>query len=85
MARASASSRRSLDESRATGGRGEPLFPEHEILTVAQAAEYLQLHKVTVYKYIRAGLLPAARLGKVYRIYRRDMAVLLQRLRTQSR
>lgn len=48
-----------------------------EVLTVEQAAAYLQIHKVTVYKYIRAGVLPAARLGKVYRIYRRDLDALL--------
>ncbi len=50
---------------------------EREILTVDQAAAYLQIHKVTVYKYIRAGVLPAAKLGKVYRIYRRDLEALL--------
>ncbi len=50
---------------------------EREILTVDQAAAYLQIHKVTVYKYIRAGVLPAAKLGKVYRIYRRDVEALL--------
>ncbi len=50
---------------------------EREILTVDQAAAYLQLHRVTVYKFIRARLLPAAKLGKVYRIYRRDVEALL--------
>lgn len=50
---------------------------EREILTVEQAAAYLQIHRVTVYKYIRAGLLPAAKLGKVYRIYRRDVDAFL--------
>ena len=59
--------------------------PEPEILTVKQAAAYLQIHKVTVYKYIRAGLLPAAKLGKVYRIYRTDVEALLQSLRAQPR
>lgn len=54
---------------------------EREILTAEQAAEYLQIHKVTVYKYIRAGLLPAVKLGKVYRIYRRDVEALLATLR----
>ncbi len=55
---------------------------EREILTVDQAAAYLQIHKVTVYKYIRAGVLPAAKLGKVYRIYRRDIEALLATLST---
>lgn len=53
---------------------------EREILTVEQAAEYLQIHKVTVYKYIRAGLLPAVKLGKVYRIYRKDVEALFTTL-----
>ncbi len=59
--------------------------PPRDILTVEQAAAYLQIHKVTVYKYIRTGLLPAARLGKVYRIHRRDVEALLQSLRAGPR
>lgn len=55
----------------------DALVREREVLTVEQAARYLQIHKVTVYKYIRAGMLPAARLGKVYRIYRRDLEALM--------
>ncbi|TMI76212.1 MAG: helix-turn-helix domain-containing protein [Bacillati bacterium ANGP1] len=74
---------------RSSVGNGGPpdqgVSPEPELLTVEQAAAYLQMHKVTVYKYIRAGLLPAARLGKVYRIYRKDVEALLQRLRAEKR
>ena len=44
------------------GPPDQGVSPEPELLTVEQAAAYLQMHKVTVYKYIRAGLLPAARL-----------------------
>lgn len=55
-----------------------------ELLTVEQAAEYLQVHKVTVYKYIRVGWLPAAKLGKVYRIFRRDVEALLTKLTLQT-
>lgn len=58
---------------------------EREILTVEQAADYLQIHKVTVYKYIRTGLLPAAKLGKVYRIFRRDVEALLASLQTNGK
>ncbi len=46
---------------------------DREVLTVEQAAEYLQMHKGTVYRYIREGLLPAVRLGKVYRLLRQDL------------
>jgi len=58
-------------EDRAKTSRG-PLV-DHEILTVEQAAEYLQVHKMTVYRYIREGMLPAAKLGKMYRLFRRDV------------
>jgi excisionase family DNA binding protein len=46
-------------------------------MTVEQAAEYLQVHRLTVYRYIRQGLLPAAKLGKVYRLFRRDVEAFL--------
>ena len=38
---------------------------DREILTVEQAADFLQVHKITVYRYIREGLLPAVKLGKM--------------------
>lgn len=62
-----------------------PRIVDREILTVEQAAGYLQVHKVTIYKYIRAGLLPAAKLGKVYRIYRRDLEALLTERKAATR
>jgi len=54
-------------------------------MTVDQAAGYLQIHKVTVYKFIRSGILPAAKLGKVYRIYRRDVEALLKALMSSAK
>jgi excisionase family DNA binding protein len=48
-------------------------------MTVEQVADYLQLNKLTVYKYIRDGRLPAARLGKAYRIRLADVDVFLER------
>lgn len=67
-----------------TEDRGAGL-PDREILTVEQAAAYLRVHKVTVYKYIRAGLLPAAKLGKVYRIRRHDVEALLAASKASTR
>lgn len=40
------------------------------LVTVEQAAEELNLHPKTVLRYIRDGRLPAARVGKSYRIAR---------------
>ena len=42
-------------------------------MTVAQVAAYLQLNRLTVYRYVREGRIPAARIGKVYRIFREDV------------
>lgn len=58
----------------------EPLL-DQEILTVEQAAEYLQVHKITLYRYIREGLLPAVKLGKMYRLFRRDIEAFLDAMR----
>ena len=54
---------------------------EREILTVEQAADYLQVHKITVYRYIREGLLPAVKLGKMYRLFSRDVETFLDAMR----
>jgi excisionase family DNA binding protein len=56
---------------------------DHEILTVEQAAEYLQVHKMTVYRYIREGMLPAAKLGKMYRLFRRDVEAFVAAMKHQ--
>lgn len=54
---------------------------DREILTVEQAADFLQVHKITVYRYIREGLLPAVKLGKLYRLFSRDVEAFLQQMR----
>ncbi|WP_138417964.1 helix-turn-helix domain-containing protein [Sinomonas gamaensis] len=41
---------------------------EDDLLTVAEVAERLRVTAKTVYSYIRAGRLPAARLGRNYRV-----------------
>lgn len=52
--------------------------PYPEIMTVEQVAAYLQLSKMTIYKYIREGKLPAAKIGKSYRIRRSDVEAFLE-------
>ena len=44
-----------------------------DVMTVDQVAAYLQLNRLTVYRYVREGRIPAARIGKVYRILRADV------------
>jgi excisionase family DNA binding protein len=48
-----------------------------DIMTPEQAADYLQVNRETVYRYIKQGKLVASRLGRSYRIPRRNLDVLL--------
>jgi len=41
---------------------------QQEWLTVAQSAEILQLNPMTILRWIKAGKLPASKIGKSYRI-----------------
>jgi excisionase family DNA binding protein len=60
----------------------QPVTTSPEIMTPEQAAEYLQVSRETVYRYIRQGKLMAARLGRSYRISRRQLDLLLWESRT---
>ena len=57
-------------------------FPE--IMTPEQAAEYLQVSRETVYRYIRQGKLVASRLGRSYRVPKRNLDLLLWESRTRQ-
>lgn len=56
----------------------------HAIMTPEQAADYLQVNRETVYRYIRDGRLLASRIGRGYRIPRRSVEQLLWSNRTRS-
>ena len=46
---------------------GKSAFDLPEIMTVEQAANYLQLHKQVLYRHIRRGAVPVSRVGKTIR------------------
>ena len=48
-----------------------------DVMTPKQVAEYLQMHPVTIYRYIGQGKLPAAKVGGRYRIKREAVEELL--------
>jgi len=48
-----------------------------EIMTPEQVADYLQLNKDTVYRYIREGKIAASRLGRSYRVLRASIDLFL--------
>jgi excisionase family DNA binding protein len=57
-------------------------FPE--VLTPEQAADYLQVNRETIYRYIRDGRLIASKLGRTYRIPKRSLELLLWATRTRG-
>jgi len=57
---------------------------EREVLTPEQVAQYLQVRKDTVYRYIREGKLAAVRLGRVYRVPRENVDLFLLANSTQA-
>ncbi|MDR7419119.1 MAG: helix-turn-helix domain-containing protein [Armatimonadota bacterium] len=60
-----------------------PRVPEAgQVLTVDQVAAYLQLNRLTVYRYIREGKIPAAKIGKLYRVLKADVDRFLEAQKT---
>jgi excisionase family DNA binding protein len=57
--------------------RGKHMEAVKEIMTPEQVADYLQLNKDTVYRYIREGKLTASRLGRNYRILKENVDLFL--------
>ena len=55
-----------------------------EVLTPKQAAEYLQVNRETIYRYIRQGKLVASKLGRTYRVPKRNLELLLWATRTRD-
>lgn len=53
-----------------TAGSTSPL---NEVLTVDEVARYLRVHPMTVQRWCRSGSLPAAKIGRAYRIKKDDL------------
>lgn len=50
------------------GGMGGPMTARERMLTVAEVADRLGVPRMTVYRMIHAGDLPADRVGATYRV-----------------
>ena len=61
---------------------GGPLGDDR-LLTVAEVADHMRISNMTVYRLIKAGTLPAIRVGKNYRIRARDLSAYLDASITQ--
>ena len=51
---------------------------EHRLLTVREVAETMRVSNMTVYRLIRAGELPAIRVGKHFRIREHELSSYLE-------
>ncbi len=57
---------------------------EKEFMSLEDVAELMGVNYQLIYKLVRSGELPAARLGKVYRIQRRDLESFLEKTKTDA-
>lgn len=55
---------------------------KEEFLTVREATELLKVNPMTIYRYIKAGKLPAYKIGKDYRIKKEDFEKFLEQRKT---
>ena len=56
-----------------------PEVPDVRFLTVAEVAELMRVSKMTVYRLVHAGELPAVRFGRSYRVPESAVTEALQR------
>ncbi|WP_308491773.1 helix-turn-helix domain-containing protein [Microbacterium terrisoli] len=54
-------------------------LPDVQFLTVAEVAELMRVSKMTVYRLVHAGELPAVRFGRSYRVPESAVAEVMQR------
>ncbi len=54
-------------------------LPDVRFLTVAEVAELMRVSKMTVYRLVHAGELPAVRFGRSYRVPESAVVDVLQR------
>jgi excisionase family DNA binding protein len=73
-ARDSASSKSARDA--ASAGDGQP--PRAQFLTVAEVASLMRVSKMTVYRLVHNGELPAVRVGRSFRVHAKAVHDLLE-------
>jgi excisionase family DNA binding protein len=54
-------------------------MPDEPMMTPEDVADWLQVHRHTVYRWIEEGRLPALRIGRVYRIPRAEVLAMVKR------
>jgi excisionase family DNA binding protein len=54
-------------------------LPDVRFLTVAEVAQIMRVSKMTVYRMVHSGDLPAVRFGRSYRVPESAVTILVQR------
>ena len=62
----------------ASGGAGEGQPPRAQFLTVAEVASLMRVSKMTVYRLVHNGELPAVRVGRSFRVHAKAVHDLLE-------
>jgi excisionase family DNA binding protein len=61
------------------------LTSEHEIMTIAQVAEYFQISEMTTYKLVQDGKIPAFKIGRHWRVKKEDLSIYIEKLKNGER
>lgn len=56
-----------------------------EIMTVNEVAEYLKISEVTTYKLVQEGKIPAFKIGRHWRVEKRDLSEFIDKLKRGER
>ena len=57
---------------------------EKEFMSLEEVADFLGVTYQLIYRLVRSGELPAARLGKLYRVSRTDLSAYLERTKREA-
>ena len=57
---------------------------EKEFLSLEEVADLLGVNYQLIYRQVRGGLLPAARIGRVYRVSKKDLEAYLENAKTMA-
>ncbi|AEI39277.1 helix-turn-helix domain-containing protein [Paenibacillus mucilaginosus] len=58
---------------------------DHEIMTVAQVAKYLQISEITTYKLVNEGAIPGFKIGRHWRVKKEDLQEVIEKLKRGER
>ena len=61
-----------------TGGAGDGQPPRAQFLTVAEVASLMRVSKMTVYRLVHNGELPAVRVGRSFRVHAKAVHEMLE-------